>query len=243
MRPFPLSPPRALVAAAAATLLLVAPAFGQKPVAVKIPLHHMQGADVIALLKQQSGNGNGWMPEGISAINPIEKGRALSVKGTPEGVELLKGLVSLLDVPTPQVRVALRVIQVTFGPNGKKTETVLQQPTITTRQNQAAQVQVPGGQNREIVIKVTPRVLGDGRTTLVTFLSVMWPNGGRDSLERPVVVPQGQARRVIGVTNSNETPVVQAVGQGQVPTTWSAPCQAIYVEATPTKLKPAPARP
>lgn len=231
-----------------ALLPALAPAQQQKPIATRISLRHADAADVITLLKRAHRSGKAtaptgaegpddWMPGGVTAISPIEKGRALSVKGTPDGVRMLEGLVSLLDVPQKQVLVKMRVLRVSFGANGKKTETVLQQPRITTFHNKPAQIQIGDRSGRNnLLIRVTPRLPGGGQATLVTLLSVTWPRGTRDTLERPVSVPLGSTRRVIGVTDSEETPVMQAVGRGDLPEAWGKPCVAVYVEATPTEV-------
>jgi hypothetical protein len=93
---------------------------------VIIPLHHLSAAEVErrllphearaqlqeaqAVLEQRV-----LVPEGVTAWTVDERRNALEVTGFDEGIQSLRHIIQLLDVPPPQVRLSVRVLPLVDG--------------------------------------------------------------------------------------------------------------------------------
>lgn len=229
-------------------LLTTGSAFAQEMLTERITLQYTTPLQVTVMLKktrhydESSAKPKGKKPEkvaialpdGVLSIIPNAKNNTLSVKGTRAGIDNLKSLISILDVPKHKVTVKVRLVEVMFAADGTKTEKILLQPTLRTSENREKTITVPLPNKRSCVLGVTPRINEDGTLILVTLLSVQWENNSRDSLSRPVRMRPGETKRLAGVTNTEEAKVRSVIGGGNLPERWTGSFVGYYLDATPT---------
>ncbi|MFQ3548906.1 MAG: hypothetical protein SNJ70_04080 [Armatimonadota bacterium] len=63
--------------------------------------------------QQSTLSGDFLMPEGVDDIRPFDLDNSLIVKGTPDGIEALKKVVRMLDIPPKQVQIKAEFVEVT----------------------------------------------------------------------------------------------------------------------------------
>jgi type II/III secretion system protein len=107
-------------------IVLLATPYRAAADAVLIPLHHLRVTEVERQLlpvdDRRAMPGalgapaeRGLIPTGVTAWTADERRNAFEVTGTDEGIQAFKQIVQLLDVPSAQVRLSVRVLPLTAG--------------------------------------------------------------------------------------------------------------------------------
>src|SRR5438445_5277041 len=107
-------------------IVLLATPFRAAADTVLIPLHHLRVTEVERQLLPGDDRHpvpgalaapaeRGLIPAGVTAWTADERRNAFEVTGTDEGIQAFKQIVQLLDIPTRQVRLAVRVLPVAAG--------------------------------------------------------------------------------------------------------------------------------
>jgi hypothetical protein len=205
-----------------------------------ILLRHTTPKQIIPLLMRTPKKGApATLPEGIAAVAPYDDKPALKVRGTAEGIELLRGLVSLLDAEPQQVRLRVRVVRTQFTPGGGQREAAVVERTGTVVANHPFSVSIPPESGRTFVLRVTPRLTdAAGTAALIAKFGVLWEDGTNSGFERATTVPLGRATRITGLTNAKPQKTAEEIALGRVPARWSgAAFVAYYVEVRPDEVK------
>jgi len=203
-----------------------------------ILLKHTKPQQIIPLLKRSGGKGSpAGLPEGIVSIAPYADKPALRVRGNAEGIDTLRGLVSLLDVEPRRVQLQVRVLRARFGSDGSRQETTITTRTSAVVSNHPLSLPIPPESGRVFSLAITPRLTDDGRVATIAKFGILWEDRINTGFERATTLSTGRTTRVTGLTNAKLQKTSEEIALGRVPARWTGAFVAYYVEIRPDEVK------
>ncbi|MBC8137041.1 MAG: hypothetical protein H8F28_14265 [Fibrella sp.] len=127
----------------------------------------------------------------------------LTIRGTPDDVELLLELVRYLDVKPRVVQVSARLIEIRLSEKGVPKESILQTPTIITRNDTPATCVTNFFDKSETKLGVTPHLNVDGSVSLTLSLSLRLFSGG--------AIATGEVKKITGLGKQGEWNPIQTI--------------------------------
>jgi hypothetical protein len=223
-------------------LLSTAGASFAQSVTENITLQHVMPTQMMQTLNGSSEKSKQtFVPKGVETLKADDLTFTLKATGSSEAIGELKKLVKLLDVQPRQVMVKLRVVRVVVTADGPGQEEVVQQPTLITIQNKDAQVQVTNQTGNSFSAKVIPHLNGDDTVTL-NFSSELVQSSGNtvktQSVQKTVRLGQNEMKRFTGMTDSQDSRVIEAVRQGKLADVPGLAYTAYYFDVTVSETTP-----
>ncbi|MES2465436.1 MAG: hypothetical protein V4671_33125 [Armatimonadota bacterium] len=171
-------------ATAASLIVLSACALPAPAIAVKddlvtetLRLTHAVPSEVIKTLRQDildpgTAQPKSAIPAGIVRISQDNAGKSITVRGSAKAIADLTAMIRLLDVKPRYLEVKMRLIEIRLTPDGTRKETLLQAPSLVTRNNVSARVSLVSSLQRSMSFSVAPHLNGDGTISLSSTLGV-----------------------------------------------------------------------